>query len=70
MFCVALRDIFTLTKIVWQVEKNGFRRMRILGGYDPCFSTHAEDYFNRVDVQTSLHASISGKNKGKWNVCK
>lgn len=53
-----------------QVDKNGFRRMRILGGYDPCFSAYAEDYFNRMDVQTSIHASTSGKAKGNWRVCK
>ncbi|KAB1213808.1 Serine carboxypeptidase-like 33 [Morella rubra] len=41
------------------------RRTRIFGGYDPCFSTYAEEYFNRVDVQASLHASSTVK----WKVC-
>ncbi|KAL5983414.1 hypothetical protein ACLOJK_017499 [Asimina triloba] len=40
-------------------------RTRIHGGYDPCFSTYAEEYFNRLDVQKSLHANIIGK----WRVC-
>ncbi|GMY27975.1 serine carboxypeptidase-like 33 [Fagus crenata] len=48
----------------------GSRRMRIFGGYDPCFSTYIEEYFNRVDVQSSLHASIIGRTSNvKWKVC-
>jgi serine carboxypeptidase-like clade 2 len=39
--------------------------MRILGGYDPCFTNYAEEYFNRVDVQSSFHA-----NKIAWRGCK
>ncbi|WJX90770.1 hypothetical protein P8452_72636 [Trifolium repens] len=39
-------------------------RMRILGGYDPCFTNYAEEYFNRVDVQSSFHA-----NKIAWKGC-
>ncbi|WJX96302.1 hypothetical protein P8452_77528 [Trifolium repens] len=39
-------------------------RMRILGGYDPCFTNYAEEYFNRVDVQSSFHA-----NKIAWRGC-
>ncbi|KAK7256718.1 hypothetical protein RIF29_30176 [Crotalaria pallida] len=46
------------------------RRMRNFGGYDPCFSKHAEEYFNRIDVQSSLHANIKGGNTNiTWNVC-
>ncbi|RWR76410.1 serine carboxypeptidase-like protein 33 [Cinnamomum micranthum f. kanehirae] len=62
----------TLSRIsnsIPEVDKNGFGRMRIFGGYDPCFSTYAEDYFNRIDVQTSIHASTAGKAKGNWRVC-
>ncbi|XP_045810270.1 serine carboxypeptidase-like 26, partial [Trifolium pratense] len=39
-------------------------RIRIYGGYDPCFSTYAEEYFNRVDVQSSFHA-----NNIAWRGC-
>ncbi|GMP57171.1 hypothetical protein CsSME_00021366 [Camellia sinensis var. sinensis] len=49
------------------------RRMRIGGGggYDPCYSTYTQHYFNRVDVQTSLHANTRGGANGfvNWNVC-
>ncbi|XP_072954410.1 serine carboxypeptidase-like 26 [Typha angustifolia] len=45
------------------------RRIRMYSGYDPCFSSYAEDYFNMVDVQRSLHANASGKINGRWGVC-
>ncbi|KAK7291728.1 hypothetical protein RIF29_07102 [Crotalaria pallida] len=45
-------------------------RMRIFGGYDPCYSTYAEEYFNRIDIQSSLHANIEGGNANvTWKVC-
>ncbi|KAK8592840.1 hypothetical protein V6N12_044933 [Hibiscus sabdariffa] len=49
-------------------EKNpGLKRVRILaGGYDPCYSEYAEMYFNRPDVQQSIHADSRG---GKWVSC-
>lgn len=48
----------------------GLRGIRVFGGYDPCFSTYAEDYFNRKDVQSSLHASIHTRNSNvTWKVC-
>ncbi|KAL6990132.1 Serine carboxypeptidase-like 26, variant 2 [Sarracenia purpurea var. burkii] len=53
-----------------KAEKNGLRRMRIHGGYDPCYSTFTQHYFNRVDVQTSLHANTGrGNSHVKWQVC-
>uniref|UniRef100_A0A5B7A0X4 Putative serine carboxypeptidase S10 family protein n=1 Tax=Davidia involucrata TaxID=16924 RepID=A0A5B7A0X4_DAVIN len=51
------------------VENYGFRGMRVPGGYDPCFSKYSEEYFNRVDVQTSLHANIRGNTKVEWKAC-
>jgi serine carboxypeptidase-like clade II len=44
--------------------KNDYRmkRMRIFGGYDPCYSTYAEEFFNRVDVQSSFHANTIKEN--------
>ncbi|KAL3508207.1 hypothetical protein ACH5RR_033589 [Cinchona calisaya] len=47
------------------------RRMRFIpGGYDPCYSTYAEEYFNRIDVQTAFHANTrGGKSPVKWEVC-
>ncbi|XP_043710986.1 serine carboxypeptidase-like 26 isoform X2 [Telopea speciosissima] len=41
------------------------KRKRILGGYDPCYSTYAEEYFNRMDVRLSLHVHTTEK----WRVC-
>ncbi|XP_056694814.1 serine carboxypeptidase-like 33 isoform X2 [Spinacia oleracea] len=56
-----------------KVENYGFKRPRIYsGGYDPCFSNHAEAYFNREDVQASLHANANRGNSNtsvKWSVC-
>ncbi|CAK8563836.1 unnamed protein product [Lathyrus sativus] len=47
-----------------------FQRMRIFGGYDPCYSSYAEEYFNRVDVQSSLHANTKTENSTtSWKVC-
>ncbi|OVA13573.1 Peptidase S10 [Macleaya cordata] len=46
-------------------KRYGLRRMKFFGGYDPCFATYTEEYFNKVDVQSSLHAQITGK----WKVC-
>ncbi|XP_057725930.1 serine carboxypeptidase-like 26 [Arachis stenosperma] len=49
------------------------KRMRIFGGYDPCYSTYAEQYFNKIDVQSSFHANIRGENTNTtsvtWKVC-
>ncbi|KAL7220874.1 hypothetical protein ACSBR2_013708 [Camellia fascicularis] len=56
-----------------KTQNYGLRRMRIGGGggYDPCYSTYTQHYFNRVDVQTSLHANTRGGANGfvNWNVC-
>lgn len=54
-----------------KVNDYGLRGIRVFGGYDPCFSTYAEDYFNRKEVQSSLHAGIKGRNSNvTWKVCK
>ncbi|XP_042517449.1 serine carboxypeptidase-like 26 isoform X3 [Macadamia integrifolia] len=42
---------------------------RILGGYDPCYSPYAEEYFNRMDVRLSIHANMEGNTSKKWRVC-
>ncbi|WOL03248.1 hypothetical protein Cni_G11968 [Canna indica] len=49
-------------------KKSMSRRMRKYSGYDPCFSNYAEEYFNRDDVQRSLHANVNGQT-GRWTVC-
>lgn len=49
-----------------ELQKSLMRRIRRYAGYDPCFSTYAEEYFNRVDVRRSLHANVNGR----WSVCK
>ncbi|KAE8690455.1 Serine carboxypeptidase-like 33 [Hibiscus syriacus] len=47
---------------------HGLKRVRILaGGHDPCYSEYAEMYFNRPDVQKSIHADARGV---KWESCK
>ncbi|XP_068661703.1 serine carboxypeptidase-like 26 [Aristolochia californica] len=56
-------------KFQQKVEMNSSRQMRIPGGYDPCYATYAEEYFNRVDVQRSLHANVTGTVFGNWKVC-
>ncbi|PVH61817.1 hypothetical protein PAHAL_3G128700 [Panicum hallii] len=45
------------------------RRIRMFSGYDPCYSSYAEDYFNKGDVQRAFHANVSGLLPGKWHVC-
>ncbi|CAD6238584.1 unnamed protein product [Miscanthus lutarioriparius] len=54
------------------VEKTAkkFKRLRMFSGYDPCYSIHIEDYLNRIDVQKSLHANVSGWIKDRrWSIC-
>ncbi|XP_010914643.1 serine carboxypeptidase-like 26 [Elaeis guineensis] len=51
------------------VKMSFLGRRRMYSGYDPCFSTYAEEYFNKPDVQQSLHALVGGKVNGKWQVC-
>ncbi|XP_059644699.1 serine carboxypeptidase-like 26 isoform X1 [Cornus florida] len=53
-----------------KVGSSVLKRVRIPGGYEPCFSAYAEKYFNKVDVQTSLHANTRGANSSvEWKVC-
>ncbi|KAL2921053.1 Serine carboxypeptidase-like 33 [Bienertia sinuspersici] len=55
------------------VVNYGLKRARVYsGGYDPCYSNHAKTYFNRADVQASLHANANrgnSSNSVKWDVC-
>ncbi|KAE8077081.1 hypothetical protein FH972_015682 [Carpinus fangiana] len=58
------------TKSSLAVNNYGLRGIRVFGGYDPCFSTYAEEYFNRKDVQSSLHVGVGRSNSnGTWKVC-
>ncbi|KAJ4831809.1 Serine carboxypeptidase-like 26 [Turnera subulata] len=52
-----------------QINNRGLRRLRLPGGYNPCYSPYAEDYFNGVDVQSSLHAKGRGNPSSKWQAC-
>lgn len=55
-----------------KAQTHGIRRMRIIpggGGYDPCYSNFAEEYFNRIDVQTAFHATRGANASVKWEVC-
>ncbi|OEL18691.1 Serine carboxypeptidase-like 33 [Dichanthelium oligosanthes] len=45
------------------------RRIRMFSGYDPCYSSYAEDYFNKQEVQKAFHANAGGLRPGKWHVC-
>ncbi|XP_066365960.1 serine carboxypeptidase-like 26 [Miscanthus floridulus] len=46
------------------------RRIRMFSGYDPCYSSYAEDYFNKKEVQKVFHANVvSGSLPVKWHVC-
>lgn len=42
---------------------------RLMGGYDPCLDDYARVFYNRADVQKSLHAS-DGVNLKNWSICK
>lgn len=57
----------------YKVTNNGTKRARVFsGGYNPCYSIYVEEYFNRADVQESLHATTNRGNANatfKWNVC-
>nr|CAB3473065.1 unnamed protein product [Digitaria exilis] len=44
------------------------RRIRMFSGYDPCYSSYAEKYFNKEDVQRAFHANVSGSRK--YQVCR
>ncbi|KAM7279108.1 hypothetical protein ACFE04_006242 [Oxalis oulophora] len=54
-----------------EANNYGSRRMRIFGGYDPCYSTYLQEYFNKYQVQKSFHANTRGGTKSplKWQVC-
>ncbi|KAK1664671.1 hypothetical protein QYE76_052830 [Lolium multiflorum] len=45
------------------------RRIRMFSGYDECYSSYAQKYFNKADVQIALHANLNGMHPGKWQVC-
>lgn len=38
--------------------------------YDACYSSYAEKYFNKPDVQKAFHANANGMLPGKWKVCR
>lgn len=50
-----------------------FSRMKVFpGGYDPCYSSYAERYFNRMDVQNAMHVNSRdqfSESTVKWKVC-
>ncbi|KAJ6731719.1 SERINE PROTEASE FAMILY S10 SERINE CARBOXYPEPTIDASE [Salix purpurea] len=47
--------------------KNSLLRRRI-SGYDPCTENYAEKYYNRPEVQTAMHANVTGI-PYKWTAC-
>jgi serine carboxypeptidase-like clade II len=40
----------------------------MFSGYDPCYSSYAEDYFNKQEVQKAFHANFLLP--GKWHACR
>ncbi|CAD6231490.1 unnamed protein product [Miscanthus lutarioriparius] len=53
-----------------EAKNKSKRRLRMYSGYDPCYSNYIEAYFNRMDVQKSLHANTSGRIKDRtWSLC-
>ena len=42
----------------------------MFSGYDPCYSSYPEDYFNKQEVQKAFHANFSGLLPGKWHACR
>lgn len=45
------------------------KRIRMFSGYDACYSSYAQQYFNKADVQRAFHANGNGMLPGKWQVC-
>uniref|UniRef100_A0A0D9V0E8 Carboxypeptidase n=1 Tax=Leersia perrieri TaxID=77586 RepID=A0A0D9V0E8_9ORYZ len=45
------------------------KRIRMFSGYDACYSSYAEKYFNKPDVQKAFHANGNEMLPGKWKVC-
>ncbi|KAG8045378.1 hypothetical protein GUJ93_ZPchr0008g12432 [Zizania palustris] len=45
------------------------KRIRMFSGYDACYSSYAEKYFNQPDVQKAFHANVNEMHPGKWKVC-
>ncbi|XP_044463150.1 serine carboxypeptidase 24-like [Mangifera indica] len=62
-FCIQLRNETTKTLRL----KNTLLRRRV-SGYDPCTENYAEKYYNRPDVQKTLHANVTGI-PYKWTAC-
>ncbi|WVZ96620.1 hypothetical protein U9M48_042235, partial [Paspalum notatum var. saurae] len=51
-------------------DKEQFRRrIRMFSGYDPCYASYSEDYFNKQEVQNAFHANARGLHPAKWHVC-
>lgn len=41
----------------------------LAGRYDPCIDSEVEEYVNRPEVQSALHANVSGSLPGRWSDC-
>ncbi|KAK4257856.1 hypothetical protein QN277_007390 [Acacia crassicarpa] len=67
IYAPACRLNSTSSTVPEGIHNYRLRRMRLFGGYDPCYSTYAEEYFNRIDVQSSFHANLKGGNT--WKTC-
>ncbi|KAG9452702.1 hypothetical protein H6P81_005606 [Aristolochia fimbriata] len=42
---------------------------RIMSGYDPCLDDYAHLFYNRPDVQKSLHVTSDGRQLRSWRIC-
>ncbi|KAF6982571.1 hypothetical protein CFC21_000951 [Triticum aestivum] len=41
----------------------------LTGSYDPCTERYSTAYYNRRDVQTALHANVTGAMNYTWSTC-
>ncbi|KAE8810016.1 serine carboxypeptidase-like 33 [Hordeum vulgare] len=57
------------TELKYSEDEPFRRRIRLFSGYDECYSSYAQEYFNKADVQRALHANVNGMLPGKWQVC-
>ncbi|KAK1260196.1 Serine carboxypeptidase-like 31 [Acorus gramineus] len=56
-----------MRKVVFKSSSSGMMP-RIMGGFDPCLDKYARMFYNRPDVQKSLHA-IDGHHLKNWSIC-
>ncbi|KAL6532518.1 Serine carboxypeptidase-like 26 [Orobanche gracilis] len=71
VFGIVATENVDFSNISYKAQTQFLRRLKLIpGGYDPCYSTYSEAYFNRREVQTALHINSRGLSDCiKWTVC-